>query len=203
MRQQRSAFGDARGRTAHTDKDLTMTDETKAITRQAIAAKERSGKLTVSGKLKVALDAMLYEGSRRAEAAAAAGMKDHSLREAFKKPHVAAYYNAGLHVLRTSERARNISALAKVRDDSENGMAVVSAAKALEQLAEPSGPGGAGGGRARAGWAIDLTDQAPGLVIVIQQPRQPATTEEPGLTIDVTPNRPSGSNDGSNDADDE
>ena len=53
-------------------------------TRQAVAAKERSGKLTVSGKLKTAIDLMLFEGSRRPDAAAAAGMTDHGLREAFK-----------------------------------------------------------------------------------------------------------------------
>jgi hypothetical protein len=142
-----------------------MTDDT-IPTRQAIAAKERSGKLTVSGKLKVALDEMLFKGSRRAEAAEAAGMKDHSLREAFKKPHVKRYYNAGLEVLRTSERARNIAALARVRDSSQNGVAVVTAAKALEQLAEPNGPGGIGGGRGRSGYIIDLSDD----------PRSPASS---------------------------
>jgi len=166
-----------------------MTDDI-APTRQAIAAKERSGKLTVSGKLKVALDEMLFKGSRRAEAAEAAGMTDHGLREAFKKPHVKRYYNAGLEVLRTSERARNIAALARVRDSSENGVAVVTAAKALEQLAEPNGPGGPGGGRGgggRAGYMIDLSDeQKPGLVIYIQPPRQIPTDD--AKTIDVTPN---------------
>lgn len=108
-----------------------MTDDQP--TRQAVAAKERSGKLTVSGKLKVAIDAMLFEGSRRADAAQAAGMTDHGLREAFKKPHVKAYYNAGLQVLRDSERARNILSLVAVRDGEghTNPMARVSAAKAL------------------------------------------------------------------------
>ena len=164
-----------------------MTDETKLITRQAIAAKERSGKLMVTGKLKVALDEMLYKGSRRADAASASGMTDHGLREALKKPHVKRYYLDGLEVLRTSERARNISALAKVRDESENGMAVVSAAKALEQLAEPNGPGGIGGGRRGAGWAIDLSEPTQaGLVIVIEQraPQQPRDDDD---MIDVTP----------------
>lgn len=164
-----------------------MTDDTKPITRQAIAAKERSGKLTVSGKLKVALDEMLFKGSRRDDAAQAAGMTNHGLREAFKKPHVKAYYNAGLEILRTSERARNISTLADVRDKSENDMARVSAAKTLEQLAEPNGPGGAGGGRsgARAGWCVDLSD-TPGVVIHIVPPTQPV---KPGDdAIDVTPN---------------
>jgi hypothetical protein len=116
-------------------------------TRQAVAAKDRSGKLTVSGKLKVAIDCMLFEAASRAEAAAKAGMTDHSLRAALRKPHVMAYFNAGLDVLRTSQRAKNIFALAKVRDESENGMAVVAAAKGLEQLAEVAaaigGPRGA------------------------------------------------------------
>jgi hypothetical protein len=155
-----------------------MTDDKP--TRQAIAVKERSGKLTVSGKLKVAIDLMLFEGSCRADAATAAGMKDHSLREAMKKPHVKQYYNAGLDVLRTSERARNISALAKVRDTSDNGMAVVSAAKALEQIAEQ------GEERTRPGIGM-----LPGLQIVIVSGSSPPRTigPEPPQTIDVTPNR--------------
>jgi hypothetical protein len=141
-----------------------------APTRQAIAAKERSGKLTVSGKLKVALDEMLFKGSCRADAATAAGMTDHGLREAMKKPHVKAYYASGLEILRTSERARNIFALAKVRDSSDNGMAVVSAAKALEQLADVAPAAGA-------------SDRRPGVVIQIIQKRDEPTPQ----IIDVTP----------------
>ena len=147
-------------------------------TRQAVAAKERSGKLTVSGKLKVAIDLMLFEGSCRADAATAAGMKDHSLREAMKKPHVKQYYNAGLDVLRTSERVRNISALAKVRDTSDNGMAVVSAAKALEQIAEQ------GEERTRPGLGM-----LPGLQIVIVSGSAPPRTigPQPAPMIDAMP----------------
>jgi hypothetical protein len=134
---------------------------------------------------------MLYQGSRRADAAIAAGMTDRGLREAFKKPHVKGYYNAGLEVLRTSERARNISALAKVRDTSDNGMAVVSAAKALEKIAEPNGPGGPGGGRRSngSGWYIDLSDPPPppGMVIVIQPTRDRRPGDDAG---DVSPNVP-------------
>ncbi len=153
-----------------------MTDNTMP-TRQAIAAKNRSGKLTVSGKLKIALDEMLFKGSRRADAAKAAGMTDHGLREAMKKAHVKQYYSEGLYLLRESERPRNILALAEVRDTSDNAMARVSAAKALEQLADPVLPGGAGGGRARAGWCVDLGEPA-GVVIRIHH-------HEP--MVDVTP----------------
>jgi hypothetical protein len=169
--------------------DITMTDEP---TRQAIAAKERSGKLTVSGKLKVALDLMLFEGSCRKDSAKAAGLKDHSLREAMRKTHVKAYYNRGLEVLRESERARNILSLVAVRDGEghTNPMARVSAAKALEQIAEPNGPGGPGGGRggARAGYMIDLSDEPPGIVIRIHQP-PPEKQPRPGDdALDITPN---------------
>ena len=152
-----------------------MTDHDKPITRQAIAAKERSGKLTVTGKLKVALDQMLFIGSCRPDAAKAAGMTDHGLREAMKKPHVKAYYAQGLEILRTSERARNIFALAKVRDSSDNGMAVVSAAKALEQLADVAPPTG------------DGPRDRPGVVIQIIQPAPQIAQQQRGVTIDVTP----------------
>jgi hypothetical protein len=172
---------------------MTDDNQTELATRQAIAAKGRSGKLTVSGKLKVAIDLMLYgDGtaagpSRRADAATAAGMTDHGLREAFRKPHVRAYYHAGLEILRTSERARNIFALASVRETSGNDVARVSAAKTLEQLAEPNGPGGPGGGRsgARSGWCIDLSDDNPraGVVIIIG-PREPQPAAQ---IIDITP----------------
>jgi hypothetical protein len=150
-----------------------MNDLDKPATRQSIAAKNRSGKLTVSGKLKVALDAMLFAAARRPDAAIAAGMTDHSLRSAMKKTHVMAYYRQGLDVLRTSERARNISALAKVRDESENGMAVVAAAKALEQLSEEEAQ--------RRPYGGNITQ--PGLTVLIVNPTAPAQREP----IDVTP----------------
>ena len=146
---------------------MTGTDVTP--TRQAIEAKDRSGKLTVTGKLKVAIDAMLFEGSRRADAAKSAGMTDHGLREAFKKPHVKAYYNQGLVVLRESERARNIRRLAEIRDAADN-MPAVQAIKALEQMPDD---------------VRDLSDprQQPGITIRIINP----TPAPP--TIDVSPTR--------------
>jgi hypothetical protein len=143
-------------------------------TRQAIAAKERSGKLTVSGKLKVAMDLML-EGSRRDDAAKAAGMTPHGLREALKKAHVRAYWNRGLQVLRESERARNILALADVRDKSENAMARVASVKALEQLVDADD--GSRGSEASV---------TPGLTIVIRHVLPEPPVRE---VIDITPNK--------------
>jgi len=104
------------------------------MTRQARAVVGRSARGKVTGKLAVAITAMVWEGSCRPEAANAAGLKDHSVREALRKPHVKAFYRAQLEVLRTSERARNIHALARIRDQDQNKMAVVAAVKALEEM---------------------------------------------------------------------
>lgn len=90
--------------------------------------------LRVTGKNKAAIDAMVWEGLKRSEAAAKAGLKDHALYVALTKPHVKAYYSQQLEVLRTSERARNIHTLAEVRDQTANQMARVQAVKALEQI---------------------------------------------------------------------
>jgi hypothetical protein len=91
-------------------------------------------------------------------AAKLAGLKDHSLREALRKPHVKAYLRGQFEVLRTSEHARNIHALVRVRDQDRNPMAILATVKALEQMkGEGTGAGPA-----------DAT--VPGLTIVIAQP---------------------------------
>jgi hypothetical protein len=122
--------------------------------RQAIAAIDRSKPLQVTGKLRKALDAM-FTGASREDAAKAAGMTDHSLRSALKKPHVKRYYLDELEVLRTGERVRNFYALREVRDQKANAMARVNAIAAMEREAEQ----GVSGGTVRAG---------PGITIVIE-----------------------------------
>jgi hypothetical protein len=99
-------------------------------------------------------------------------MTDHSLRAALKKPHVKAFYLSELEVLRTSERARNIFALVDVRDNSQNAMARVAAAKAIDSLADDP--------IARSG-NVPLV---PGLVVQIIGGPQPAAASP---AIDVTP----------------
>jgi hypothetical protein len=130
-----------------------------APTRQAIEAKGRSAPGKVTGKLKAAIGVMVWEGLKRPDAAAKAGLSDHGLREALRRPHVKAHYLSELEVLRTSERARNIHALVDVRDSS-NQMARVQAVKALEQLSDDQ-------------QANAQRVQTPGLVIQINM--QPGT----------------------------
>jgi hypothetical protein len=147
------------------------TSMTDIPTRQAIAARNRSRPGQVSGKLRLAIEAMIWQAARRADAAKAAGMTDHSLRAALKKPHVKAALMRELQVLRESERPRNVFALVDVRDNSPNAMARVAAAKALEQIDNEAAS-------ARPESAV-----GPGLIFIIE-PRSPAP--EP-LTIDIEP----------------
>lgn len=94
----------------------------------------KSDKLKVTGKLRTAIEAMVWQGIARDDAARTAGLVPKSLYNAFRKHHVKAFYLAELDVLRTSARARNIHVLEEVRDQTGNQMARVNAVKALEQL---------------------------------------------------------------------
>lgn len=105
-------------------------------TRQAAAIPGRSRRGAVTGKLKAALDLMVWDNLKRKDAAEKAGLADASLRFAFRKPHVMAYYQAELKALRDNLRARNVHRLDGIADDSKNDMARVGAIKALEQIAD-------------------------------------------------------------------
>jgi hypothetical protein len=116
----------------------SMTTDIAALSpsRQALAAENRSLPNRVTGRLRHAITEMVWSGARRAEAAKTAGMTDHSLRAALRKPHVIAFYRAELGVLRESERAKTFHRLCAVRDQDSNKMASVAASKALEQISE-------------------------------------------------------------------
>jgi hypothetical protein len=135
---------------------------------QSNPASKPAQTLKVTGKNKAAIDLMVWEGLKRADAAKAAGLVEHSLYVALTKPHVKAYYLRQLDVLRTSERARNIHTLAEVRDQTTNQMARVQAVKALEQLDDVEQASG-------------RVNSLPGLQIVIVQGGSAAPA------IDVTP----------------
>jgi hypothetical protein len=105
-------------------------------TRQAAAIPGRSARNKVTGKLKVALDLMVWSGEKRADAAAKAGLADASLRGALRKPHVLQHYNAEPAALRTSLRAKNIHRLDTIADNSKNDMAKVAAIKTMEVIAD-------------------------------------------------------------------
>src|ERR1700704_3463922 len=99
---------------------LPTTLPTAFPTRQAAAIEGRSRRGAVTGKLKTALDLMMWSGEKRTDAAAKAGLADASLRFAMRKPHVMAHYNAELNALRLSLRARNLHRLDTIADGSKN-----------------------------------------------------------------------------------
>ena len=152
---------------------LSMTTDIAVTSpsRQAIAAENRSLPNRVPGRLHHAITEMVWSGARRADAATTAGMTDHSLRAALRKPHVIAFYRAELGTLRESERAKTFHRLCDVRDQDSNKMASVAASKALENISDvevqrrPS------------------EQQLPGLVVVIQAPSSPRPAAAP-LTIE-------------------
>jgi hypothetical protein len=144
-----------------------MTEQfpTAFPTRQAAAIPGRSRRGAVTGKLRTALDLMVWHGERRAEAAEKAGLADCSLRAALRKPHVLQHYNTELAALRTSLRAKNLHRLDTIADDSKNDMAKVGAIKALEVITDQADE------RTRPGMQM-----TPGLQIVIVQ-RAPVPSE--------------------------
>ena len=95
---------------------------------------ERSRPLQVTGRLRAAIDAMVWRGLTRDQAAEAAGIKPHSLYCAFKKSHVLAHYRGELGALRESTRARNFHRLDAIAETSGNDMAKVSAIRGMEQI---------------------------------------------------------------------
>src|ERR1700676_1483603 len=125
-------------------------------TRQAAAIEGRSRRGAVTGKLKTALDLMVWDNLKRKDAATKAGLADSSLRFAFRKPHVMAYYHAELKALRDNLRAHNVHRLDKIADESKNDMARVASIKALELISDQADE------KQRPGAAI-----LPGLQIVI------------------------------------
>jgi hypothetical protein len=141
-------------------------------TRQAIAAKDRSAPRKVTGRLRAALIEMVWKGSRRAEAAEAASMTDHSLREALRKPHVKAFYLGELGTLRESTRAKNFHRLDDIAETSSNDMARVAAVKAMEAISDEQQTRGS-------------ASATPGVTIrIVNQVAAPQAT-----VVDVTPLR--------------
>ena len=137
-----------------------MSEELPMVpTRQKLAIEGRSRKGAVTGKLRRALELMVWEGLKRDAAAEKAGLASSSLCFALHKPRVLTFHRAECDALRNSLKARNLHRLDTIADDSKNDMARVASIKALEQISdiadERQGKPGAG--------------HLPGLQIVIVQ----------------------------------
>jgi hypothetical protein len=110
----------------------------------------------IRGKMRVALNAMVWEGLLINEAAIRAGLTTTAIRYALQRPHVLEYLRRERQVLRASVCSRNELVLAEVRDNSENSMARIAAVKALEQIDNAEMPS-----------LLGRSARSPGVIIVI------------------------------------
>mgnify|MGYP007083438539 CR=1 FL=1 len=104
------------------------------VSPQRISARDRSLPGKVTGRLKRALDAIVWQGLDRADAAVQAGMTDHSLRVALGKPHITRYLKEQVKVRRAAAWAKNQIALEEIRDQGESHLARVQAVKVMHGL---------------------------------------------------------------------
>lgn len=74
----------------------------------------------ISGRVKVAIDAMVYEALPRSKAAKRAGLSEHGLYKALRKPPVLAYMNSQMGMIRTSAASRTIAKAEKLMDEAES-----------------------------------------------------------------------------------
>src|SRR5258705_1714637 len=152
-----------------------MTDDTKPtqeLTTQQRAAIGKTAPNGVSGRLKTALDDMVWNATPWEEAALKADLTVRAMRLALKRPHVLSYLRDERRVLLATVSPKNLKRLGELRDQDSNMAAAVTAAKTLETLADESLPSGViVGGGGRAGFIIDLLEPGTGFCVPVISPR--------------------------------
>jgi hypothetical protein len=98
---------------------------------------ERSQPGAVTGRLKRAIDLMVWQGLTRDDAALKAGLRPHSLYAAFRKSHVKQHYLSECEVLRVSGRAKRLHRLEELAAQDENRNAAVAAIRAADSIPDP------------------------------------------------------------------
>lgn len=148
--------------------DLGPTALSVPQSRQKAAVEGRSDKGKVTGKLKKAIDYLVFTGDKHdfAGAAAHADMTAWSIRSALERPHVKAYFRQQMEVLLTAAEARATHRLIEI-SEINSGMPAVQAIKELRTRPEHQ-------------VASSNNHQSPGFVIMIAPSYAPQQ-------IDVTP----------------
>jgi hypothetical protein len=111
-------------------------------------------RLKIGAKLRIAIDAIVFEGLDFPAAAARANCSVRSIRKAFERSHVLAYLRRRREVLRASACGSNISRLVQIRDAAEN-MPAIQAIRTLEQMGETDS-------------VASSAQRSPGVVIIVQ-----------------------------------
>jgi len=86
----------------------------------------------LSQRVKRAIEAIIFDGKERDEAAALVGLKDTSLRTAFAMPKVRAYHSLCLQVLRDGGRAKGLRKIMDLTDTAKSENVQLQAAKYLD-----------------------------------------------------------------------
>jgi hypothetical protein len=143
-----------------------MAKKRKLVPQTAGPLDKRRRPRGLTRAIRTAIDAMIFDRCTRAGACEKAEITERALYLALEKPEVAAYWRKTTDVLRTGERAANLHALIKVRDQPEkNANASVKAVQVLEQLEESSA-------------ARPPGQVTPGLVIqIVNVPPKPVASE--------------------------
>jgi hypothetical protein len=128
----------------------------------------------VSGKIRVAIEAIAFEGCDRREAAQRAGLDLHSLRTMLSQSRYLKALERALQVRRTLERPRNLQRAIELRDQERHLPTALAAVRFLEGEGERGGASGGAG-------SVTVNVMSPGWII---QP--PAARMQANPLIDLT-----------------
>lgn len=170
-------------RTSATLNTMTSVDLTPAQAPRSPARQTANKALRVTGRLRKALDLMVWDGLTDNQAAVSAGMNVLSIRLALRKQHVRAYFQQQTQVLREREGPRTIHAFIEVRDQKSNQMARVAAGKALLQLEDQ--PQNAAARHQSPGFVIAIVAAPAGSSASVEQSVRNA--DKPTISMDGTP----------------
>jgi hypothetical protein len=115
---------------------------------------DRTAPGRVTGRLRKALEAMVWLGLQRKEAAKYAGLADHSLYQALRRSPVRRYYLEQCEVLRVSGRARRLHRLEQLAEQDRNVAGAVAAIRCAEDLGTAEHAPGRAVGPTSAGFVI-------------------------------------------------
>lgn len=102
-----------------------------AAQKAAALVKQEKKELVVSAPQRIAIEAMVFEGKERKEAAEIAGITDEAMRQALLKPKALAYLNECMEVLRTGLRPRALHTMGELLE-SKNDSTKFKAAEYLD-----------------------------------------------------------------------
>lgn len=116
-----------------------------------------SGERVVGGKLKRALDDMVWNGKAWQEAAKAAGMTTRGMRKALERLATKNYLKTQRRDFAAAASAQNIHRAIEIRDQDENRIAALHAAKFIENDGAPASDSVNINIQTSVGYVIDLS----------------------------------------------